>query len=145
MTWAQSITSGDLVVKRLYHPRRPYDGLRIFVDRFWPRGLSTASADLDDWCPALAPSTALWGWYGNTASRFPEFRAHYLSELDDPANAEALTRLHTLIQTSGLTLLTATHDLFTSPALVLAQWLSFPYRHPSSSDGRHPDRLGASG
>ena len=129
MTRAPSIGSGDLVVKRVYHPRRPYDGLRILVDWIWPRGLTTASADLDEWCPALAPSAALRRWYRNTATRFSEFRERYLSELDEPANAEALTRLHVHSHDIGLTLLTATHDLFTSPALVLAQRLSFPSRH----------------
>lgn len=46
-------------VGRPYDPRRPEDGMRVLVDRIWPRGLSKQSADLDEWCKTIAPSTEL--------------------------------------------------------------------------------------
>jgi len=46
-------------VGRAYDPRARGDGLRVLVDRIWPRGLSKAKADLDEWCKQVAPSTEL--------------------------------------------------------------------------------------
>jgi uncharacterized protein YeaO (DUF488 family) len=120
---------GDISVKRIYQARRPYDGLRILVDRVWPRGLTSSAADLDEWCKDIAPSIALRRWYEHTVSRFPEFRDRYLNELDDPAHTEALSHLCTLTGEDRLTLLTA-NDLYTGHALVLAQRLSVPARRP---------------
>jgi uncharacterized protein YeaO (DUF488 family) len=129
---------GDITVKRIYQARRPYDGLRILVDRVWPRGLTSHAADLDEWCKDIAPSTALRRWYEHTVSRFPEFRERYLNELDDPAHSEALSHLYTLTRESRLTLLTA-NDLYTSHALVLAQRLNISGR----AQRRGRDRLPA--
>ncbi|MDI1290565.1 MAG: DUF488 family protein, partial [bacterium] len=52
-------------VGRVYDERVRGDGSRVLVDRIWPRGLSKAKADLDDWCKEVAPSTALRTWYGH--------------------------------------------------------------------------------
>ncbi len=121
-------------MKRVYQPRRPYDGIRIFVDKIWPRDLPAAAADVDEWCADIAPSTALLRWFGRPAKQFSEFRDRYLRELDHPARAEALARLCALTSNSRFTLLTAIEDIFTSPALVLAQRLGLPARQPLTDD-----------
>ncbi len=41
------------------------DGLRLFIDRLWPRGLSKAAFPYDLWCKDLAPSPALRTWFGH--------------------------------------------------------------------------------
>lgn len=52
-------------VGRVYDQRGSRDHLRVLVDRLWPRGLSKARADIDEWCKQVAPSTALRTWYGH--------------------------------------------------------------------------------
>jgi hypothetical protein len=36
-------------IKRIYHEPCAADGLRILVDRVWPRGLSKERARVDEW------------------------------------------------------------------------------------------------
>ena len=110
-------------VARVYEPRSAGDELRILVDRIWPRGLSKNSADLDEWCKEIAPSTHLRRWYGHVPSRFREFRERYVTELGDPERAAALAQLRSLARHHDLTLLTATKELETSQATVLAEHL----------------------
>ena len=52
-----------LGLKRAYEPPLPQDGVRILVDRLWPRGLSKTDARIDFWVKEMAPSNALRHWY----------------------------------------------------------------------------------
>ena len=36
-------------LKRVYEPAAPEDGVRVLVDRLWPRGLRKADAAIDRW------------------------------------------------------------------------------------------------
>jgi len=110
--------------ERVYVERGPRDDLRVLVDRLWPRGLSRASADLDDWCKGVAPSAALRTWYGHDPDRFAEFERRYRRELDDPERADALRYLRELARCRTLTLLTATRNPEISEAGVLADVLN---------------------
>lgn len=116
---------GHIQVKRVYQPRSASDGHRVLVDRIWPRGLSRAAADLDEWCQDVAPSTTLRHWYRHDRTRFEQFRERYLIELDDPVRSEAVARLRAITQRDSLTLLTATKELSLSQARVLAERLSW--------------------
>lgn len=107
-------------VRRVYDAREAGDGLRVLVDRVWPRGLTKAAADLDEWLRDIAPSTDLRRWFGHDPDRFGEFEQRYRAELADADHHDALMHLQSL--TSGqVTLLTATKDLEISHATVLAQ------------------------
>jgi uncharacterized protein YeaO (DUF488 family) len=110
-------------VRRVYDARSPDDGTRVLVDRLWPRGLAKETADLDEWCRAVAPSTELRTWYGHDPGRFPDFRRRYRDELVEPERAEAVAHLRELAGQRGLTLLTATRDVEISGATVLAEVL----------------------
>lgn len=50
-------------VKRIYDPPAADDGFRVLVDRLWPRGVSKARADIDEWLKEVAPSTELRRWF----------------------------------------------------------------------------------
>ena len=63
-----------LRVKRVYDPPEQGDGLRVLVDRLWPRGLTKDEARVDLWVKDLAPTDALRRWYGHAPVRWPEFR-----------------------------------------------------------------------
>lgn len=113
----------DVRVRRAYDEPTGEDGARVLVDRIWPRGLSKEKAGLDEWCKAVAPSTALRTWYGHAPERFEEFGRRYRAELEEPERAEALQHLHDLARHGTLTLLTATKRADISEAVVLADLL----------------------
>jgi uncharacterized protein YeaO (DUF488 family) len=113
----------DVRVRRIYEQPSPDDGVRLLVDRLWPRGVSKARAQLDDWVKDVAPSDDLRRWYGHDPERFPEFRRRYLSELREPQRAAALARLTEAASHGPVTLLTATKDAGHSEAAVLAELL----------------------
>ncbi|HTZ96136.1 MAG TPA: DUF488 family protein [Terriglobales bacterium] len=52
-----------VVAKRIYEPADPTDGIRVLVDRLWPRGLSKDRAAVESWLRDLAPSDALRKWF----------------------------------------------------------------------------------
>lgn len=110
-------------VRRVYEKPSPDDGVRVLVDRVWPRGLRKDDAHLDEWRRDVAPSSELRTWYGHDPKRYDEFRRRYLAELQDPDRAEALGHLRDLAQRGTLTLLTATRDAGISQAAVLAEIL----------------------
>lgn len=109
---------------RVYDPVGPDDGVRVLVDRVWPRGISKEAAALGHWCRDVAPSTELRRWYGHDPDRFAEFGARYRDELAEPGPAAALDALRGLAARGPLTLLTATKAVDISQAAVLAEILS---------------------
>lgn len=114
---------GEIRLRRVYDDPSPRDGARILVDRVWPRGVSKEAARLHEWCKDVAPSAVLRRWYGHRPERFAEFRRRYLAELADPQPAAAVDRLHQMLRTGPVTLLTATKDIDHSQAAVLAELL----------------------
>ena len=108
-------------VRRIYEPPQPQDGVRVLVDRVWPRGLTKTAAAVDEWCRQIAPSTALRQWYGHDPDRFEEFSGRYRAELGEPERAEALRHLRDLAGKGPVTLLTATKHAELSQAAVLAE------------------------
>ena len=113
----------DLQVRRPYDEPASSDGIRVLVDRIWPRGLAKAKAGLAEWCKQVAPSTALRKWYGHDPAKFEEFASRYRAELEQPERATALLHLRDLAENGPLTLLTATKQPDISEAAVLADLL----------------------
>jgi uncharacterized protein YeaO (DUF488 family) len=106
---------------RVYEERGQQDGVRILVDRLWPRGMTKARADLDEWRKEIAPSTALRTWYHHDSKLYPEFRRRYRAELCGAEQAVALEQVIELARSGTVTLLTASKDLTISEAGVLAE------------------------
>ncbi len=111
-------------VKRVYEPAARDDGVRILVDRLWPRGVKKEDLELDEWAKDVAPTPALRTWYGHRPERFDEFRRRYLEELTTGEASEAFEGLRRRAGTEALTLLTATRDVERSGAAVLAEALT---------------------
>jgi uncharacterized protein YeaO (DUF488 family) len=110
-------------VRRIYEDTGHDDGMRVLVDRLWPRGMSKERAGLDHWARDIAPSGRLRRWYGHRPERFPEFKRRYQDELvRHPANG-ALEALRDAAGSTTLTLLTATRNLELSAATVVAEML----------------------
>ncbi|WP_308379778.1 DUF488 family protein [Streptomyces sp. ISL-43] len=99
------------------------DGVRVLVDRLWPRGLSKEAAEVDEWAKAAAPSTELRKWFHGGGSA-EEFRERYEVELEAAEAAACLERLRELAAAGPVTLLTAVKDPPASHAGVLAALLS---------------------
>ena len=68
-------------IKRAYDEPSADDGLRILIDRLWPRGLSKSKLKLDAWVKHLSPSNELRKWYQHDPKKFAEFRKRYVAEL----------------------------------------------------------------
>jgi uncharacterized protein YeaO (DUF488 family) len=108
-------------VRRVYEEPEPGDGVRVLVNRVWPRGLAKDKAALDEWCKDVAPSTDLRKRYGHDPGLFAEFARRYRAELADPV--AAVDHLRDLATHRPLTLLTATRQTDISQAAVLAEML----------------------
>jgi uncharacterized protein YeaO (DUF488 family) len=79
-------------LKRAYEQPSKNDGLRILVERLWPRGLTKQKASIDLWLKDLAPSPELREWYGHDPARWPEFRKRYRVELTSQGSAVQLLK-----------------------------------------------------
>lgn len=109
-----------LKLKRVYEARQDSDGVRILVDRLWPRGLSSAGASIDEWMKEIAPSNELRRWFGHEAGKWAEFRGRYLKELASEDRAP-LERVGRLAAAGDVTLLYAAKDTEHNNAVVLAE------------------------
>ncbi|HTE77226.1 MAG TPA: DUF488 family protein [Xanthobacteraceae bacterium] len=109
--------SSSIAIKRAYDNPMPQDGVRILIDRLWPRGVSKTKLKLDAWPRELAPSTELRKWYGHDPARFAEFRRRYKAELAE--RPEQLSVLRAMVKGRAATLLTATRELDLSHAEVM--------------------------
>jgi uncharacterized protein YeaO (DUF488 family) len=116
-------SSHKIAIKRAYDPPVAGDGVRVLVDRLWPRGLRKDAAHFDQWRKDLSPSTELRKFYGHRPERFAEFSRRYLAELRNKEAAAAVAELIDLNQRRSITLLTASRDLAGSEAAVLAKHL----------------------
>ncbi|MBT2402670.1 MULTISPECIES: DUF488 domain-containing protein [unclassified Streptomyces] len=110
-------------LRRVYDPPEPgADGVRVLVDRLWPRGLAKAEAAVDEWPKAVTPSSELRKWFHAGGSE-EEFRARYEAELEGAEAVAGLERLRALAAEGPVTLLTAVKDPGSSHAAVLAELL----------------------
>ena len=115
-------------LKRAYAAPEATDGVRILVDRLWPRGLRKADATIDRWLKELAPSTELRRWFGHDPQRWRGFQQRYRKEL--AARADLLAELRTAARREPITLLFAARDETHNEAVVLAELLQRRSRSP---------------
>ena len=108
-------------VKRVDDTPAPEDGLRVLVDRLWPRGLSPQRVSADLWLRDLAPSTRLRQWYRRDPRRWEEFRERYCAELEHAPRA--LRALRELRRRGCVTLLFAARNRSHNHAVVLRDFL----------------------
>jgi uncharacterized protein YeaO (DUF488 family) len=125
-----------VVVKRVYDPPAGRDGLRVLVDRLWPRGLSKEKAEIDHWLKDIAPSDELRKWYHARPTQWTRFREKYLAELSQPELVGFVSQLHELSnRNKTLTLLFASRNLDHNNATVLKELLDGARKPPRSTGG----------
>ncbi len=131
-----------VTVKRIYEEAKPADGVRILVDRLWPRGVSKERAALHDWMKALAPSDELREWFHAAPAAWPNFRKRYLKELASPEAEAELQQLYSLAaKRKRLTLLFASKDEEHNNAVVLKDLIDGMRKPPT---GTGPARVATS-
>ncbi|WP_224956611.1 DUF488 domain-containing protein [Geomonas subterranea] len=104
-------------LKRIYEDPAAQDGVRVLVDRLWPRGISKDKAQLDRWEKELAPSDELRRWFGHDPEKWIGFRERYRKELE--GQGALLAELAELSARGTLTLLYAAKDEEHNNAVVL--------------------------
>lgn len=110
----------SISLKRIYEPPAKTDGVRVLVDRLWPRGLTKIEAKIDLWLKDVAPSTELRKWFGHAPEKWPEFQKKYRAELKDNP---ALSELKALSRQGDITLVYAAKDQLHNDAVVLKRIL----------------------
>lgn len=111
----------DIRIKRAYVAATADDGVRVLVDRLWPRGVSKEKAQLDLWLKEIAPSTELRKWFHHDAALWDAFRQRYVHELE--SNSEAVKRLVALTSAGRVTLIYGARDEEHNEAVVLKEYL----------------------
>lgn len=104
-------------IKRVYDEPDKADGLRILVDRLWPRGLAKDKARVDLWAKEVAPSGELRKWFAHREDRWEAFQQRYRAELAENA---ALDELCAESEWDLVTLLYGARDPRINHARVLA-------------------------
>jgi uncharacterized protein YeaO (DUF488 family) len=110
-------------IKRVYRKPSPRDGVRILVDRLWPRGVAKKRARVDEWRKELAPSTALRKWFGHDHAKWIGFRRRYRTELTASEQMSALKALAKLSRHRTITLLYSAADEEHNQAVFLKELL----------------------
>ncbi len=110
----------SISLKRIYEPATTLDGVRVLVDRLWPRGVTKAKANIDLWVKDLAPTTELRKWFGHDPEKWSEFQIKYSAELKGNSG---LSEIRALSARENVTLVYAAKDELHAHALVLKQVL----------------------
>lgn len=110
-----------LRMKRAYEEPAEEDGVRVLVERLWPRGLSKDRAGIDVWCREVAPSAELRKWYAHDLDKWEDFRRRYKEELKGKPRLDDLRQL---VATRDVTLVFASRDAEHSGAAVLMDLLT---------------------
>ena len=112
---------GKILIKRVYEPAAKSDGVRVLVDRLWPRGISKENAKLDLWLPDIGPSTKLRQWFNHDPARWGEFLRRYHTELKD--KKELVAELKGRAKKGTVTLLYSAKDEMHNQAVALQNFL----------------------
>ena len=111
----------DVRIKRVYDLPSEIDGVRVLVDRLWPRGLHKSDVKMDYWLKNAAPSSDLRHWFDHDPAHWDEFKLRYRDELSE-GNSD-IKKLENLMKQGRITLLYAAHDPLHNHALVLQKFL----------------------
>ncbi len=111
----------DIKVKRIFEKASKDDGIRILVDRLWPRGMSKKDALIDLWLKDVAPSNELRKWFNHEPEKWGEFKSRYFSELDK--KPDLVSKLKKYVGEGTSTLLFSAKETKFNNAIVLKEYL----------------------
>ncbi len=123
-----------VAIKRVYEPATRADGMRVLVDRLWPRGLTKDRAAVHEWLRDLSPSDELRKWFHAQPDHWQMFRKRYLKELAHPEAETELRQLYLLAHNKKqLTLLFASKNERHNNAIVLKELLDGMRKPPTGT------------
>ena len=123
MTNEASGAAERMLLKRAYEAPAANDGVRVLVDRLWPRGVSKTASNLDAWMRELGPSDALRTQFGHQPEHWEAFVADYRGELLTPMRQTLLAMLQGVASQTTITLVYGARDTQENEAVVLRQYL----------------------
>ena len=108
-------------LKRAYEKSSAEDGVRILVERLWPRGVTKAQAAVDLWMKDVAPSPDLRKWFGHDPARWRQFKKRYWIELKK--KTDEVDVLRRKAKEGRITFIYAAHDEEHNGALALKEFI----------------------
>lgn len=113
----------EIRIERVYE-EEPAEagGLRVLVDRVWPRGRTKEEVGIDLWLKSVAPSTELRKWFDHDPDKWLEFKKRYFAEL-----RECKEELRELLDEAGegpLTLVYGAREQRYNNAVALREYLN---------------------
>ena len=109
-------------LKRVYEKPTKEDGIRVLVDRLWPRGLTKQKAKIDLWLKDIAPSSELRELFSHDPEKWKEFRKRYQKELKE--NKDQIEILKEQQKKGTVTLVYGAKDREHNEAIVLKELFS---------------------
>jgi uncharacterized protein YeaO (DUF488 family) len=116
-------TARRFLLKRIYEPSARGDGLRVLVDRLWPRGIAKEKAKIDLWLKDVAPSDTLRHLVHDDPTKWNEFVAGYRRELKQEPARIAAASLREHLKKRPVTLLYGARDEAHNNAVALKRLL----------------------
>jgi uncharacterized protein YeaO (DUF488 family) len=113
-------------IKRAYEEKSEDDGVRILVDRLWPRGKSKEELGIDHWMKQVSPSPGLRKWFDHDPDKFNDFKEKYKDELhNDEEKAKALEEMKKIVidHAKNVSLIYGAKDSTCNHAVVLKEIL----------------------
>lgn len=107
--------------KRVYEPPVENDGVRILVDRIWPKGVTREEVRVDIWLKEVAPTDDLRRWFGADPKKWREFKKRYAKELKE--REKQLKIIRERAKMSPVTLVYAAKEVDQNSATVLKEYL----------------------
>ncbi len=114
----------NIQIKRVYDEPTQDDGLRILVDRIWPRGLAKSKAQIGEWKKHWAPSQELRKWFGHDPQKWEEFQKRYEKELRDSGALDEIQSFMNECESDTVTLVFAAKDTEHNNAVALQHLLN---------------------
>ena len=121
-------------LKRVYEPASTDDGIRILVERLWPRGIKKDALKLDTWLKDVAPSDGLRRWFGHERKKWNGFRDRYFAELD--ANPQTWKSVANAARRGRVTLIYSSRDTEHNNAVALKDYLQDKMQRGTSGHKR---------
>ncbi|MEG6533089.1 MAG: DUF488 family protein [Caldibacillus thermoamylovorans] len=112
----------QIILHRIYDKSITPEGIRILIDRLWPRGIKKEDANIDYWFKEVAPSSELRKWFGHKPERFEEFRLKYFQELrNDEEKCQKVDEICQMLDENNVILLYGAKDTEKNHAVVLKE------------------------
>ena len=118
-------------LKRVYEKAENNDGLRVLVDRLWPRGVKKEEAKLDEWLRDIAPSSVLRKWFSHDPEKWEEFKIRYAQEVAQ--KEELLDKLIQDAKGKNITLVYASREKQFNNVMVLKELIEERMTRPEKS------------